>query len=196
MEPSDRGHLGVVGTDTRHFSRGACPSPGSGEKVFHVDARMLVLRMPREAGDDFRNAAAIVAKTLANIENVPVIPREIENILGISATERHRWLSDGRLRSAGTRTVKLRGRARKITFHVFDSRHVEDVLDRDLVTVWREEDALTKAENRRRAAGKAALARSREHRRGSARAPDAVGGEGLHQKPQGWEEFEDEGLLR
>jgi len=28
--------------------------------------------------------------------------------------------------------VKLRGRARKITFHVFDPRHIEDVLDRDM----------------------------------------------------------------
>lgn len=34
--------------------------------------------------------------------------------------------------------MKLRGRARKITFHVFDPRVVEDILDRDLVTVWRE----------------------------------------------------------
>jgi hypothetical protein len=45
---------------------------------------------------------------------------------------------------------------------VFDPRFVEDVLDRDLVTVWREEDAMTAAENRRRAAGKAALARARK----------------------------------
>jgi hypothetical protein len=35
-----------------------------------------------------------------------------------------------------TRTVKL------ITFHVFDPRVVEDILDRDLVTIWREEDAV------------------------------------------------------
>lgn len=106
--------------------------------------------MPADDADEFRVASAIVAKTLENVENLPVIPREIEDILTISTTERHRWLSDGRLQSAGTRTVKLRGRARKITFHVFDPRFVEDVLDRDLVTVWREEDAMTAAENRRR----------------------------------------------
>ncbi|TGQ78175.1 hypothetical protein EN851_35395, partial [Mesorhizobium sp. M8A.F.Ca.ET.208.01.1.1] len=83
-------------------------------------------------------------------------------ILTISSGERHRWLKDGRLRSAGTRTVTLRGRARKITFHVFDPRYIEDVLARDLVTVWREEDAATAAENRRRAATKAALKRARK----------------------------------
>ena len=46
-----------------------------------------------------------------------------------------RWLKEDRLQSAGTRTAKLRGRARKITFHVFDPSHIEDVLDRELVTV-------------------------------------------------------------
>jgi hypothetical protein len=75
---------------------------------------------------------------LEDIETLPVIPPEIQDILTSSTTERHRWLSDGRLRSAGTRRVKLRGRGRKITFHVFVPRVVEDILDRDLVTVWRE----------------------------------------------------------
>jgi hypothetical protein len=168
--------------------------PIAAKKFLHVEARTLVLRMPQEPDGDFRNAAAIVAKTLTNIESLPVIPREIENILGIAATERHRWLSDGRLRSAGTRTVKLRGRARKITFHVFDPRHVEDMLDRDLVTVWREEDAMTKAENRRRAAGKAALARSRKHSR--ATAPAGAEDENSRLNLRGWEDFEGEGLLR
>jgi hypothetical protein len=56
--------------------------------------------------------------------------------------------------------VKLQGRTRKITFHVFDPRQVEDVLDRNLPEVWREEDALATAENRRRGAQKAALKRA------------------------------------
>jgi hypothetical protein len=70
------------------------------------------------------------------------------------------------LQSAGTKTVKLHGRARNITFHVFDPQHVEDVLDRDLVTVWREQDAATAAENRRRAAGKAAMKGAQRRGRG------------------------------
>ena len=155
---------------------------------------MLALRMSEGADDDFRTASAIVSNTLEGIEDLPVIPREVEDILAISATERHRWLNDGRLQSAGTRTVKLRGRARKITFHVFDPRHIEDVLDRDLVTVWREEDAMTVADNRRRAAGKAALTRAKNSGRKAAPAgpPDELS----RQKLQGWEEFESDGLLR
>jgi hypothetical protein len=53
------------------------------------------------------------------IADLPIIPREIEDILTITASERKRWLEDGRLPSAGTRTGRLQGRARKITFHVF-----------------------------------------------------------------------------
>lgn len=81
------------------------------------------------------------------------IPREVEDILSITSAERHRWLKDGRLRSAGTRTVKLRGHAKRITFHVFDPRHIEDLLDRDLVSIWREDDAIASTENRRRGEG-------------------------------------------
>jgi len=152
--------------------------------------------MSADDADGFRVASAIMAKGLENVESLPVIPREIEDILAISTTERHRWLGDGRLRSAGTRTVKLRGRARKITFHVFDPRFVEDVLDRDLVTVWREKDAMTVAENRRRAAGKAALARARKRSGTAASEPEDGGGKVQNRKPEGWDEFEREGLLR
>ncbi|MGO4843255.1 hypothetical protein AB4144_64370, partial [Rhizobiaceae sp. 2RAB30] len=70
----------------------------------------------------------MISVALRGIEDLPVIPREVEDILTISSVERHRWLKDSRLQSAGTRTVKLRGRARKITFHVFDPRHIEDLL--------------------------------------------------------------------
>jgi hypothetical protein len=160
-------------------------------KLVNLEHNMLNLRVAEDAADaDIDAIAATVSKTLARIEDLPVIPREIEDILSISATERHRWLKDGRLKSAGTRTVKLRGRARKITFHVFDPRHVEDVLDRDLVTVWREEDAVVAAENRRRAAGKAALSRARKA------AAIGVKVEAADETPEGWEEFESEGFLR
>jgi hypothetical protein len=164
--------------------------PSATKKLVDLEHNLLTLRIAVDSVDaDLDAVAATVAKTLARIEDLPVIPREIEDILTISATERHRWLKDGRLKSAGTRTVKLRGRARKITFHVFDPRHVEDVLDRDLVTVWREADAMTAAENRRRAAGKAALARARK-------AAAHVVVEASDETPAGWEEFESEGLLR
>jgi hypothetical protein len=53
-------------------------------------------------------------------------------------------------------------RARNVTFHFFDPRLVEDVLDRDLVTDWREQDAIAAAENRQRAAWKAKLTHSRK----------------------------------
>ena len=148
----------------------------------------------KAADDDFRTASAIVSNTLEGIEDLPVIPREVEDILAISATERHRWLKDGRLQSAGTRTVKLRGRAKKITFHVFDPRHIEDVLDRDLVTVWREEDAMTAAENRRRAAGKAAL--NACHKSGRKAAPVDLRTRDDASRLHGWEEFESDGFLR
>jgi hypothetical protein len=170
--------------------------PSAAKKFLHIEARMLALRMPESSEGDFRTASMIVAKALQDIEGLPVIPREIEDILAISATERHRWLNDGRLRSAGTRTVKLRGRARKITFHVFDPRDVEDLLDCDLVSVWREQDALTAAENRRRAAGKAALARSQKKNRKTATASDDADDEVSRRKLRGWEDFEADGFLR
>jgi hypothetical protein len=115
---------------------------------------------PEGEVDGFKAASAIISKTLDGIEDLPVLPREAEDILTILARERHKWLKDGRLRSVGTRTVKMRGRSKSVTFHVFDPRHIEDVLDRDLPTVWREQDAQEVAENRRRGARKAALTRA------------------------------------
>ncbi|MDG4877507.1 hypothetical protein P9273_20620 [Mesorhizobium sp. WSM4935] len=162
-------------------------------KLLHIESRVLTLRLPEGSDADAGAASAVVSKAMQNIEELPVIPREVEDILTISAGERHRWLKDGRLKSAGTRTVKLRGRARKITFHVFDPRHIEDVLDRDLVTLWREQDAATAAENRRRAAGKAALMRAQKSR-AAAGADDS--GRPEASRLRGWEDFESDGLLR
>jgi hypothetical protein len=59
-----------------------------------------------------------------------------------------------------------------------------------MVTVWREEDAVAAAENRRRAAGKAALSRARKA------AASGVKVEAADETPEGWEEFESEGFLR
>lgn len=163
-------------------------------KMIDIVAGVLVLRMPETSAKAFESASDIVTRALDGIETMPVIPREIEDILSITSTQRHRWLGDGRLKSAGTRTVKLHGRARKITFHVFDPRHVEDILDRDLVDAWREQDAETAAENRRRAAWKAKLARASKAESKSAPKP------GLSEEASpglvGWAAFERDGLLR
>jgi hypothetical protein len=149
----------------------------------------FILRMPRDTDDEFRAASSVIAKALEGIEGLPVIPREIEDILSISTSERRRWLKDGRLPSAGTRTVKLRGRAKEITFHVFDPRQVEDVLDRELVATWREEDAEAAAEKRRKTPWKRKLTRSPKQST-AMRDPDDL------PNLSGWEEFAREGLLR
>lgn len=170
--------------------------PSAMKKSLDQVAGLVTLRMPEGADAEFHAAAAIVSSAMTGIESLPVIPREIEDILSISTTERHRWLKDGRLPSAGTRTVKLRGRAKKITFHVFDPRMVEDILDRDLVDSWREDDAITAAENRRRAVWKAKLRREQK-KSGDASSSARVSSDGSP-RPQlvGWEEFERDGPLR
>lgn len=170
--------------------------PSATKRLVHVEAGTIVLRVPEDADDDWRDVIAVVSDTLNGIEALPVIPREAEDILSISSGERHRWLKDGRLQSAGTRTVKLRGRARKITFHVFDPHHIEDVMDRGMPDIWREQDAITAAENRRRAAGKAALARAGKNRRIGSSAAKPKGEGGDEPNLTGWEEFDLDGLLR
>ncbi|MDX8538505.1 hypothetical protein RFM23_12835 [Mesorhizobium abyssinicae] len=170
--------------------------PSALRNLLHIESRVLTLRLPEASEADVDAATAIVSKAMQDIEDLPVIPREVEDILTISPGERHRWLKTGRLQSAGTRTVKLRGRARKITFHVFDPRHIEDVLDRDLVTVWRNEDAATAAENRRRAAAKAAIKRAQKRLREAPRSARNDRDESSKAKLRGWEDFESDGLLR
>ncbi|MDC9824837.1 hypothetical protein PRN20_13965 [Devosia sp. ZB163] len=166
--------------------------PKSARKALSVSAGDLTLRMAEGSATEFEDAARIVEKTLTGIEDLPVIPREIEDILSISTTERHRWLKDGRLPSAGTRTVKLPGRAKKITFHVFDPRMVEDLLDRAVVDAWREEDAERAAENRRKAAWKAQLTRSTKKTAAVANSTEALEDDDRF-KLRGWAEFEREG---
>ncbi|RUX51967.1 MAG: hypothetical protein EOS58_13790 [Mesorhizobium sp.] len=170
--------------------------PPALRNLLHIESRVLTLRLPEANEADVDAATAIVSKAMQDIEDLPVIPREIEDILTISSGERHRWLKDGRLESAGTRTVNLRGRARKITFHVFDPRHIEDVPDRDLVTVWREHDAATRAENRRRAAAKAAFKRAQKRGREAPHSARNGRDESSKAKLRGWDDFESEGLLR
>ncbi|MBY5905648.1 hypothetical protein HFO88_35975 [Rhizobium leguminosarum] len=169
--------------------------PIASKKSLDIEQGELTLAMPASAKAEFHGAASVVAAALEDIESMPVIPREIQDILSIKTSERHRWLKDGSLPSAGTRTVKLRGRARKITFHVFDPRVVEDLLNRGVVDEWREEDLAATAENRRRAAYKAKLTRSLKNAGKSSktieRHPDDAA-----TKLRGWEEFNVDGLLR
>ncbi|WP_423066995.1 hypothetical protein [Devosia sp. CN2-171] len=169
--------------------------PNSAKKALSVRSRELTLVMPEERGREFEEASAIVAKVLEGVEKKPVLPREVEDILSIKSTERHRWLKDGRLPSAGTRTVKLRGRARKVTFHVFDPRVVEDILDRALIEQWREDDAKAARENRRRAAWKAQVTRAEKADTAGTPPPEGQDEEDRF-KLLGWAEFERDGLLR
>ena len=167
--------------------------PSTIRKSLDMQPGGLILVMPETSKTAFRATASAVSSAVDGIANLPIIPREIEDILTITASERKRWLADGRLPSAGTRTVRLQGRARKITFHIFDPRVVEDLLDRGAVDEWREEDIAAKAENRRRAAYQAKLTRSlkkKEKVKPSERADEAATG------LSGWDEFGSDGLLR
>jgi len=149
-----------------------------------MEAGTVTLRLAEGEEDQFKVFSAKVDRSLERLEALPVLPREVEDILSISPRERHKWLKGGRLKLVGTRTVKMRGRAKKVTFHIFDPRHIEDVLDRDLPALWRHEDKQQAAENRRHGAGKAA--RTRAQKSGNKTAG----------KLNGWDAFEDDGLLR
>ncbi|MDE1991178.1 MAG: hypothetical protein KGI75_01690 [Rhizobiaceae bacterium] len=169
--------------------------PAALKKSLLLDGSDIILAMPASDKTAFNAAAAIVARAMEDVEALPVIPREIEDIFTIKTGERHRWLADGRLPSAGTRTVRLNGRARRITFHVFDPKIVEDLLDRGAVDEWRVEDAEAKAEKRQRAAYQAKLTRSLK----KAKKTKKIDGErldGTSSNLRGWDEFDLDGLLR
>lgn len=170
--------------------------PWAVRKCVAAKAGGIVLRMAASDIDEFRVAATSISKTMEQIGALPVVPREAEDILSISSSERHKWLKSGRLKSIGTRTVKLRGRAKAVTFHLFDPRQIEDVLDRDLPTLWREEDAQTAADNRRRAAGRAALKRAGKNTEKPVDARKAREEDNQRPKLDGWDAFDADGLLR
>lgn len=156
--------------------------PVSSRKSLVLEGGEIMLAMPPSEKAEFRTAAAIVSETM-------------RDILVIKPGERHRWVSDGRLPSAGTRTVRLAGRAKQITFHVFDPRIVEDILDRGLVDEWREEDIATAMENRRKAAYKAKLTRTLK--KGSkANSTSRWKPDDDAAQLNDWEKFDRDGLLR
>lgn len=164
--------------------------PWALRKHLTVEPGRIVASVPNSDHDALQILRQRVDAAVAGLHQLPILPSELEDIISISQRERHKWLADGRLQSAGTRTVKLRGRAKKVTFHVFDPRYVEDILDADLPELWREEDARTAAENRKRAAGKAALRRGAKRKANCETAPDE------DERLVGWEEFDAEGFLR
>lgn len=166
--------------------------PAASKKSVELDAGEVTLAMPAAAKTEFKAAVGIIAQAMSELDTLPVIPREIQDILTIKTSERHRWLADGRLPSAGTRTVRLNGRAKRITFHVFDPKVVEDLLDRGAVDEWRVEDAEAKAEKRREAAYKAKLTRTLKNKAKPSAALKPSSTEAL----EGWDDFEGSGLLR
>ncbi|KRE05817.1 hypothetical protein ASE63_05710 [Bosea sp. Root381] len=162
-------------------------------KHLSVEAGHVILAVPDP--QDLHTLASRIGDAIEGIAELPLLPSEVEDVLAISSRERHKWLEDGRLQSAGTRTVTLRGRARAVTFHIFDPRHIETILDGDLPAIWREEDAIRSAENRRRAAAKAVRARNRKN----TSEPSATTSEMTDEEPPslaGWDDFEADGLLR
>jgi len=167
--------------------------PLSLRKAISLETGTLTLAMPAQPDSVSAAVVQTIQQTLDAIRSLPVIPREIEDILSISASERHKWLKDGRLVSAGLRTVKLRGRAKKISFHVYDPRFVEDLLDRAAPELWRLQDRETAAENRKRAAAKAKHTRSVNKK---ASAPTQSDASTPAPDLQGWEAFDAEGFLK
>ncbi|RUX91300.1 MULTISPECIES: hypothetical protein [unclassified Mesorhizobium] len=170
--------------------------PWAVRKYAKAETGHMTLRMGEDDAEEFEAASNKIAKTLETIEVLPVLPREAEDILTISSRERHKWLKDGRLQSIGTRTVKMRGRSKAVTFHVFDPKHIEDVLDRDLPSLWREEDVQQVTQNRRRGAGKAALTRAGKGSGKGRGAGNDPRDDPPRPKLKGWDAFDDEGLLR
>lgn len=169
--------------------------PTVSKKSITLEGSDITLAMPAGDKTAFNAAAGIVSGVMVEAETLPVIPREIEDILVMKTSERHRWLADGRLPSAGTRTVRLNGRARQITFHVFDPKVVEDLLDRGVVDEWRVEDAEAKAEKREKATYQRKLDRSLTKKpklEKKANRDVDEGAEGLRD----WEEFDRDGFLR
>ena len=164
----------------------------------HLTVDDGVIRLTFEPGENRRLAEAskVVEQVLGGVDTLVVLPREVDDILTISPRERLKWTKDGRLKSAGTRTVKLRGRAKAVTFHVFDPRHIEDVQDRDLASVWRNEDTQAAAENRRRAAAKAALTRGAKEARKATAAKKRTGRREPNPTLREWDAFDAEGFLR
>ncbi|WP_429925656.1 hypothetical protein ACQY1H_23410 (plasmid) [Agrobacterium vitis] len=168
--------------------------PATFKKAISLEGVDLVLAMPADEKAAFNAAVSVITQAAEEAPSLPVIPREIQDILGMKTSERHRWLADGRLPSAGTRTVRLAGRARQITFHVFDPKVVEDLLDRGVIDEWRVEDAEAKAEKRAKAAYQRKVTRLSKKKKREKNADEGI--ENPTSSLRGWDDFELDGLLR
>lgn len=169
--------------------------PAVARKSVTVSGLNVVLRLPQTEAAAFEAASKKIGEILKEAGDRPILPREAEDILSISARERHKWLKDGRLQRIGTRTVKMRGRAKSVTFHVFDPMHIEELLNGDLPELWRQEDEATASDNRRRAAVRAALKR-REKSRLNSTEKTTSSPDGEHPTLEGWDAFAAEDFLR
>lgn len=185
----------VVGAGEGDRTRNSGPAALGSEDVH--DGWDGAYRIAHVRGRDrcVQGRLGVISEVLGGIAGLPTLPSEAEDILTISSRERHKWVKDGRLKSIGTRTVKLRGRAKAVTFHVFDPRQIEAVLDGDLPAIWREQDAQALAETRRRAAGKAAQTRASKPR-GKAGGTRKAREDAPRSQLDGWDVFEAQGLLR
>ncbi len=169
--------------------------PAAIKKAVSLDGSDVTLALPANDKAAFAASIAVINRVMDEADTLPVIPREIQDILTIKTTERYRWLADGRLPSAGTRTVRLSGRARQITFHIFDLKVVEDLLNQGAVDEWREKDAEAKAEKRREAAYKAKLTRSLKKRKKAEKRSSTDPGTSTASL-RGWDDFLLLGLLK
>jgi hypothetical protein len=64
--------------------------PFADRKMLDVESGTLVLRVPEDEPDDHRTTADDVTRKLVGIEDLPDIPREVEDILSIKTAECHR----------------------------------------------------------------------------------------------------------
>ena len=76
--------------------------PRAVKKSVTTEGGCIVLHMGGGETVEFRAASTNISKIMKGIEALPVLPREVEDILTITSRERHKWLKDGRLKSIGT----------------------------------------------------------------------------------------------
>jgi hypothetical protein len=66
--------------------------PFAERRLLHVESGALVLHVPEDDPDDHQTTVDAVTRKLVGIEDLPVIPREVEDTLSIKQAKRHRWL--------------------------------------------------------------------------------------------------------
>lgn len=174
------------------------------EKGVSVGARSLLevtddgWRLMPDPGWHMSTLVEMVDRAIASVPDLAVYPREVEEILVVTPRERLKWTKDGRLAASDVRKAYFRGRS--VEFRVHDPKVIEDALDRDLPSIWREEDLATATENRERGARRSAMTRKEGRKpEGITVRQPASQVEHVTQPPPGfagWGEFDREGWLR